>query len=470
MKSISNKHSKTTYHYSRRGFIQAASSSAFAFSFLPSRVFGANERLQVAGIGVGGKGKGDFDGLAMHGEVVAACDIDSRRLDVAVRKHPNAAKFTDFREMISQLGDKIDVMTVSTADHTHAPATMMAMRWGIHVYVQKPLTHTVWEARQMSLLAKKNNICTQMGNQGTATDGIREGAEFISSGGIGDVKEIHAWTNRPVWPQAPTITARPNETMEIPDHLDWNSFIGPAPMRPYHSCYTPFKWRGWWDYGTGALGDMACHTTNLAFMSCGLTQPTRVESVNTGPINDETFPSWATIDMDFPGTERRGPIKFHWYEGKVGNDGKNNKGEKNLPPIDFFHGQTPKNSGLLLIGTNGIVYSPNDYGADWKVYQNGKWTDRKEIELPYPTLPRNGRGDNGMKEELIKAIREGNPKIAMSNFDYAGNLTEAILLGNVAMRAGGEFTWDAKKLKTNRESADKLISKIYRAGWEVDPA
>ena len=137
MKVISNKHSKTTYHYSRRGFIQAASSSAFAFSFLPSRVFGANERLQVAGIGVGGKGKGDFDGLAMHGEVVAACDIDSRRLDVAVRKHPNAAKFTDFREMISQLGDKIDVMTVSTADHTHAPATMMAMRWGIHVYVQK---------------------------------------------------------------------------------------------------------------------------------------------------------------------------------------------------------------------------------------------------------------------------------------------------------------------------------------------
>ena len=470
MKLISNKHSKTTYHYSRRGFIQSASSSAFAFSFLPSRVFGANERLQVAGIGVGGKGKGDFDGLAMHGEVVAACDIDSRRLEVAVRKHPNAAKFTDFREMISQLGDKIDVMTVSTADHTHAPATMMAMRWGIHVYVQKPLTHTVWEARQMSLLAKKNNICTQMGNQGTATDGIREGAEFISSGGIGDVKEIHAWTNRPVWPQAPTITARPNETMEIPDHLDWNSFIGPAPMRPYHSCYTPFKWRGWWDYGTGALGDMACHTTNLAFMSCGLTQPTRVESVNTGPINDETFPSWATIDMDFPGTERRGPVKFHWYEGKVGNDGKNNKGEKNLPPIDFFHGQTPKNSGLLLIGTNGIVYSPNDYGADWKVYQNGKWTDRKEIELPSPTLPRNGRGDNGMKEELIKAIREGNPKIAMSNFDYAGNLTEAILLGNVAMRAGGEFTWDAKKLKTNRESADKLISKIYRAGWEVDPA
>ena len=461
---------KSTYHYSRRGFIGTAASSAFAFSFLPSRVFGANERLQVAGIGVGGKGKGDFDGLAMHGDVIAACDVDARRLDVAVRKHHSAVKFSDFRELISQLGDKIDALTVSTADHTHAPAAMMAMRWGIHVYVQKPLTHTVWEARQLAELARKKNLCTQMGNQGTASDGIREGAEYVQAGGLGDVKEIHAWTNRPVWPQAPGITARPSETMEVPDYLDWDSFIGPAPMRPYNSCYTPFKWRGWWDYGTGALGDMACHTTNLAFMSCGLTQPTSVESVNTGPINDETFPSWATIDMDFPKTDKRGPIKFHWYEGKVGNNGKDNKGEKNLPPMDLFHGETPKNSGLLLVGTDGIMYSPNDYGADWKIYKDGKWTDRKNVELPSPTLPRNGRGDNGMKEELVKAIREDNPKIAMSNFDYAGNMTEAILLGNVAMRAGGKFTWDAAKMKTNRPDTDKLISKVYRGGWEVDPA
>jgi hypothetical protein len=195
-----------------------------------------------------------------------------------------------------------------------------------------------------------------------------------------------------------------------------------------------------------------------------------VESVNTGPINDETFPSWATIDMDFPKTDKRGPIKFHWYEGKVGNNGKDNKGEKNLPPMDLFHGETPKNSGLLLVGTDGIMYSPNDYGADWKIYKDGKWTDRKNVELPSPTLPRNGRGDNGMKEELVKAIREDNPKIAMSNFDYAGNMTEAILLGNVAMRAGGKFTWDAAKMKTNRPDTDKLISKVYRGGWEVDPA
>ena len=164
---------RTTYHYSRRAFLGASASTAFSFAFLPSRVFGANERLQVAGIGVGGKGKGDFDALAMHGDVVAACDIDSRRLDVSVRKHPDAVKFSDFRELISQLGDKIDVLNVSTADHTHAPAAMLAMKKGIHVYVQKPMTHTVWEARQMALLARKNKVCTQMGNQGTASDGLR---------------------------------------------------------------------------------------------------------------------------------------------------------------------------------------------------------------------------------------------------------------------------------------------------------
>ncbi len=462
--------STKTFHYSRRSFIGVTAASAFSFQFLPSKVFGANERLQVAGIGVGGKGKGDFDGLAMHGDVVAACDIDSRRLDVAVRKHLDAVKFSDFREMLSQLGDKIDALTVSTADHSHAPAAMMAMRQGIHVYVQKPLTHTVWEARQLALIARKKKVCTQMGNQGTASDGIREGAEYIQAGGIGRVKEIHAWTNRPVWPQAPDIVARPTEKMDVPSHLDWDSFIGPAPMRPYHSCYTPFKWRGWLDYGTGALGDMACHTTNLAFMGCGLTQPTKIESVNTGPINDETFPSWATVHMNFPKTEKGGAIKFHWYEGKIGNNGKENKGIKNLPPMDYFHGETPKNSGLLLIGTDGTVYSPNDYGSDWKVFKDGKWYKKDEVEKPTPTLPRNGQGDNGMKEELVKAIRENDPKIAMSNFDYAGNMTESILLGNVAMQAGGKFTWDAENLKTNRTDTDQLISKVYRAGWEVDPA
>ena len=460
---------RKTFHYSRRSFLGTAASSAFAFNFFPSRVFGANNRLQVAGIGVGGKGKSDFDHLAAHGDVVAACDIDSRRLDVALRKHTDAVKFSDYRELINQLGDKIDALTISTPDHTHAPAAMLAMQKGIHVYVQKPLTHTIWEARQLKNLANENGICTQMGNQGTAENGLREGAEYIRAGGLGKVKEIHAWTNRPVWPQAPDITARPSEEEAIPSHVDWESFIGPAPMRPYNSCYAPFKWRGWWDFGTGALGDMACHTTNLAFMGCELTPPSKAESVNTGPINDETYPSWATIDFVFPKTSKRGPIKFHWYEGKVGNDGKDNKGVKNLPPIDLLHGQKPKGSGLLIVGSDAIMYSPNDYGADWLIYQDGKWLSRKEVELPSQTIPRNGRGDAGMKEEWVKAIRENKPEIAVSNFNYASILTESFLLGNVAMRAGGKFNWNSKKLTTNREDANRLVSKAYRNQWSFEP-
>ena len=329
----------------------------------------------------------------------------------------------------------------------------------------KPMTHTVWEARQMTKLAHKNSICTQMGNQGTATDGIREGAEFVRTGGLGEVKEIHAWTNRPAWPQAPQIIARPKEKMDVPDHIDWDSFIGPAPMRPYHSCYTPFKWRGWWDYGTGALGDMACHTTNLAFMACELTQPTSVESVNTGPINDETFPSWATIHMNFPKTENEVLLSFIGMKVRLEMMAKQIRESKIFLQWTYFTSSSRKI----------VVY----YWLEQKVHYIllttmeliGWYTSRengiKEMKSNYQKkfLPRIGRGDAGMKEELVKAIRENNPKIAMSNFDYAGNMTECILLGNVAMRAGGNLNGMLKNSPLNRDDANKLISKVYRNQW-----
>ena len=450
-----------TTHYSRRAFLGAGASSAFAFTFLPGHVFGANERLQVAGIGVGGKGKSDFDHTASHGDVVAACDVDSRRLDVALRKHPKATKYSDYRDMLEKHGSRIDAVTVSTPDHHHAPAAMRAMELGINVYVQKPLSHTVWEARQMRLLAKEKGVCTQMGNQGTADNGLREGAEFVQKGGLGKVKDVHVWTNRPVWPQAPGITERFKDKPPVPAHIDWDSFIGPAPMRPYHPGYTPFKWRGWWDYGTGALGDMACHTANLAYMACQLTQPNHIEDAGTGPINSETFPAWSSIKMKFPAAKGRGPIDFHWYEGKV--DLK----KKNLPPMDLFHGDRPTNSGSLIVGDKAILYSPNDYGSRWKVYMDGKWKNPNELDMPKPYIPRNGRGDGGMKEEWVKAIRANKPEIAVSNFEYSANLTEAILLGNLAMRAGGKFSWDADKLKAGSDKAQQYVTKKYRKGWEV---
>jgi len=311
----------------------------------------------------------------------------------------------------------------------------------------------------MRLEATKNKVCTQMGNQGTASTGMREGVEAIQSGVLGELKEVHVWTNRPVWPQAPGITKRLPE-QPTPDHIDWNSFIGPAQMRPYNGGYHPFKWRGWWDYGTGALGDMACHTANLAYMGCQLTQPNWVEPVTVGPINPETFPAWAVVKMRFPAIKGRNELMFHWYEGKEA-------GRKKLPPADLFHGNRATNSGSLMVGTKGILYSPNDYGSAWKILPPRGGKEAPGYSKVKPTLPRNNGGDDGMKREWAAAIKANKPSIALSNFDYGANLTEAILMGNIAMVVGEGFEWDAAKLKSPNKKATALATKEYRKGWEI---
>ena len=477
-------------NYTRRDFIGTGAASAIAITYLPSRVFGANERLAMAGIGVGGKGSSDIDGAGTQGDVVAICDVDEKRLNGKGNKFKKAKKFFDYRAMLEKMGKSIDAVTVSTPDHNHAPAAIRAMRMGKHVYVQKPLTHTVWEARQMRLEAKKNKVCTQMGNQGTASSGLREGAEVIQSGVLGDLKEVHVWTNRPVWPQAPRITERAKDKPPVPEHLHWESFIGPAPMRPYHGAYHPFKWRGWWDFGTGALGDMACHTANLAYMGVlNQQQPTWVEPITVGPINSETYPGWAIIKMKFPAIKGRGPIDFHWYEGKE-------EGKKKLPPAELFHGERPANSGSLVVGSKGVLYSPDDYGAKWillpgKAYGLGlrddeeikprqhvpRWEGRiapsTQIvkkggpKKPERIMARNNGGDTGMKREWAQAIKENKPELALSNFDYAGNFTEAILMGNIAMKVGEGFDWNPEKLSSSNKKVAALITKEYRKGWEI---
>ena len=212
--------------------------------------------------------------------------------------------------MLEEMHTEIDAVTISTPDHTHAPAGLMAMSLGKHVYCQKPLTHSVYEARRMGQAARQYNVTTQMGNQGTASDGLRKGVEVIQSGAIGPVREVHVWTNRPVWPQAPSITARPPEAMAVPNHVDWYLFLGPAPDRPYHNAYHPFKWRGWWDFGTGAIGDMSCHTANLAFMALKLGHPLSIEALDHGPINQETFPAWATTRTEFGARGIMPPVSY----------------------------------------------------------------------------------------------------------------------------------------------------------------
>lgn len=441
--------------YNRRDFIGAAASSAFAVTFLPSRVWGANSRIQMAGIGVGGKGNSDIGNAGEVGQVVALCDIDGNTLKDAGNKWPTAKTFFDFREMLSSMKGKIDAVTISTPDHTHASAALMAMRQGIHVYVQKPLSHSVAEARAMRSAAIQYGVATQMGNQGTAENGLRQGVEMIQSGVIGAVREIHVWTNRPVWPQAPEIVARPTETPDIPAHIRWDQFLGPAPWRPYHPVYHPFKWRGWWDFGTGAMGDMGCHTANMAFMACRLKYPTSVRAIS-GEVNEETYPAWATVEYDFPQRGEMPACKFYWYEGKL------QSGEKNLPPKDLFFGEEPPGSGSLIVGDDGVFYSPDDYGASFKLFPSQKFSNYK---APKPWLPRNGRGDLGMKEEWAAAIKGG--PAAMSNFEYAGLLTESILLGNVAVRFGGQrLEWNGPTMKfTNHEAANKHLHTQYRYGW-----
>jgi predicted dehydrogenase len=423
-----------------------------------------SEKIRVAGIGIGGKGGSDIDGASKVMQVVGLCDIDESTLSKKAQQFPGAKKYSDFRKLLEEMSKEIDAITVSTPDHTHAWPSVMAMRMKKHVYCQKPLTHSVFEARLMRETAKKFGVCTQMGNQGSAESGLRRAVELVQDGILGKVKEIHVWTNRPVWPQAPQVMARPKEE-PIPPHINWEAFIGPAPMRPYGKGYHPFAWRGWLDFGTGALGDMACHTANMAYRACELGSPSTIEADATD-VNPETFPSSAKIKFTFPSRgdkPHQAALDFWWYEGKRG-------GEKVLPPKELLakllkDGAKLADSGSIIVGEKAILFSPNDYGAQFTIV--GDVEQPKNKSKP-ERLPINGKGDNGMKAEWAEAIRAGKPEVAYANFDISGMLTEAILLGNVAMRVGKKLEFDPVKLECpNSKEASQYIKREYRKGWEL---
>lgn len=418
-----------------------------------------NEKLNIAGIGVGGKGSSDIDQAGAIGNVVALCDIDDNPLGKKAEKFPQAKTYHDFRKMLEEMDKQIDAVVISTPDHTHAVAAAMAMKMKKHVYVQKPLTHTVYEARFLRELAKKQGVCSQMGNQGTAGNSLREAAEIVQAGGLGKVTEVYVWTNRPIWPQSPGTKTRPQDTPPVPKNVHWDLFLGPAQERPYHSAYHPFKWRGWWDFGTGALGDMACHTANLPFMALRLGYPSSV-SAECEPVNPETFPGWARITFDFPARGDMPPVKFVWHEGRK--DGMLVHPPQEILAKVLKEGEKLPGSGSIMVGDKGIAYSPDDYGGTIRFLP-------EKPKAPEPTLPRNGKGDSGMKEEWVAAIKANKPSIAMSNFDYAAMLTETILLGNVAMRVQGEkLQWDGPNLKfTNNADANKFLHVEYRKGWTL---
>lgn len=461
---------------SRRGFLGAGAASLGYFYSAPAYSAARmgrrpNETLRFAGIGVGGKGSSDIDQAGNLGEVVAICDIDESRIAPKAQKWPSAKVYTDFRALLDEMGKEIDAVTVSTPDHTHALASLMAIRMGKHCYTQKPLTQTVFESRVLKEAARQHGVCTQMGNQGSAEDGLRRAVELIQGGLIGPVREVHVWTNRPVWPQAPEITSRPEKADPWPKTIHWDQFIGGAPLRPYVAeVYHPFNWRGWWDYGTGAIGDMACHTANMAFRALKLAHPTAV-SAESAEVNPETYPAWARVTIEFPAREDLPPATLIWYEGRQ-------DGELVLPPKELQEkilsdGERLPGSGSILVGDKGILYSPNDYGAKFRLHPEAL-AEGKNLDTP-ERLPSATEGvqstDQAMKNEWVEAIKAGKPEIAYSNFDIASLLTEAFLLGNVAIRTGQRLEWDGPGLKiTNYPEANQFIQTEYRRGWEVTRA
>ena len=414
------------------GGVQAAESSS------------PNEKIAMASVGIGGKGDSDSNDAGRSGDMVAICDVDENTLNGGARRFPKAKKYTDFRKMLDEMGKSIDAVTVSTPDHMHTPASLMAMRMGKHCFCQKPLTRTIYEAHLMGEVARKMKVATQMGNQGTADNGLREGAAAIRAGALGTVSEIHVWTNRPIWPQGIDRPA----TKPVPANLDWDLWLGAAPERPYADGYHSFKWRGWWDFGSGALGDMACHTVNMAYMALDLKNPTSVQAETSGH-NKDSYPSWSIIKFEFPANDSRPAIKFTWYDG----------GKKVNP--DLLEGEKLEGSGALIIGSKGKAYSMGDYGGVSKWLGN---VDKPKVE--YTKSP-------GHFKEWVEAIKGGKP--AVSNFpDYASGLASTILLGNLAVWVaasgkGEKVLWDAKNLKsTNVAGLEQIIKPVYRKGYTLD--
>ena len=471
---------------SRRDFIKTTTLAAGAMMFgVPTllRAANLNSKLNIAAIGVMGKGQSDLNCCDTE-NIVALCDVDSARSAEQRSKYASAAFYTDYRKMLDTMGKGIDAVMVSTPDHFHAIAASAAMQLGKHVYCQKPLVQTIYEARYLRQLAHDTGLVTQMGNQGSAADGLRRAVECIHAGIIGQASQVHIWTNRPVWPQGMT---QPGTAEPVPASLDWNQWIGPAQMRPYNKEYQPFKWRGWQDFGTGALGDMACHTVNMPFRALKLGYPTEIEAQPLGGMNPETYPIGSKIRFEFPARTASpalsfDPLTLWWYDGgnplpdnPYGHDGSNKPPTELTGDIVEMLGEVP-GSGCLIIGDKGKIFSPDDYGEQFfvKLNDEAKFVHYKKHPAidPIPEIiPRNpfkGDSDRRHHQEWIAAIKENDPEMAYSRFAIGAQLTEIMLLGCVSLRAGQKIEWDGPKMTaTNCSKAAHFIKRKNRHGWAL---
>jgi len=441
---------KSEREFNRRKLL-AGTAAAATLSIIPRHVLGspgepaANEKLNIAGVGVGGMGSGDI--RRVPGEnIVAVCDVDANHAGNAGRAFPKAKVYADFRKMLESQKE-IDAVMVATPDHNHAVVTMMAMKMGKHVFCQKPLTHSVHEALEIARVAKETGVATQMGNQGQASEGARRVQEYIRAGAIGKVTAIHSWSNRRP-PISPRGIPRPADTPPVPSNMNWDLWLGPAPERPYHPCYHPFRWRGWWDFGTGVLGDIGCHNLSAAFKALKLGWPESVEACSSHfhappEIRNETAPKASITTFRFAAEGNRPELTIQWYDGGMRAPLPKEVGTRNI----FV------NDGTLIVGDQGIL-------LDHKLLPEGR--ERAFADLPR-TLPRSP----GHYQEWIDACKGGKP--AGSNFvDHAGHLAAVVLMGNIAIRTGEKLYWDAENLQfKNNDAANALMNPPYREGWSL---
>ncbi|MBN1844462.1 MAG: Gfo/Idh/MocA family oxidoreductase [Sedimentisphaerales bacterium] len=442
---------------SRRQFMGSAAATTAAFTIVPRHVLGGpgqtppSEKLRIASIGAGGRASGDIEAVSQE-EIVALCDVDWRNAAGSFKRFDKAKKYKDFREMLDKEDKNIDAVIVATPDHIHAVAAMAAIKRGKHVYCEKPLTHSVYEARKLAEAAREHQVATQMGNQGQASEETRRISEFIGAGAIGKVRRVHVWTDRPMqgllntyWPQG---VDRPGDTPAVPDTLDWDLWLGPAPERPYHPAYAPFKWRGWWDFGTGALGDIGCHALDPVFRALKLGAPTSVEATST-LVNNETYPAASMVHYDFPARGDLPPVKLTWYDG----------GMRPNRPDELEDGRSIGDNGTLYVGDEGLMLGTT-------IIPEAK---RREFKPPDPSIPRSP----GHHAEWIAACKGDKP--AGSNFDWAGPLAEAVLLGNIALRRSlkekvvrMKLQWDPEAFRiTNLPEANEYLHREYRKGWSL---
>ncbi len=461
---------------SRRDFIKSSAVAAASFMIVPRYVLGGkgfiapSDRLMVAGVGAGGKGESDIANFAKSGkaEIAYLCDVDDRRAARTVKNFPKAKYYKDWRQLLDKEGKHIDAVSVSTPDHNHAIIAYHAMALGKHVYVQKPLTHDIYEARMLTNAAKKYKVVTQMGNQGASNDGTRQLAEWYDAGLIGDVHTIYSWTNRPVWPQG---IPWPTTKGDIPKELDWDLWLGTAPQKDYVDKLVPFNWRGWWDYGTGALGDMGCHLVEAPFRVLGLQYAKDVQaSVGTVFVDEfkqghfpDSCPPSSHITLNFPKTNKtKGDVTLHWMDGGI----QPERPEELGPNEEFGDG-----SGTLFVGTKGKMMC-DTYSANARLLPTSR---TKEVNAPkkYARVP--GQAD-GHYAQWVEACLAGHGKMEVSSpFEVAGPLTEALLMANLAVRGhelkGGsslKLIWDNDQMKvTNFDAANQFVKRQYREGWNL---